>query len=143
MKPIVIKTEQEMMAFGENLAKRLAGKSCLIYLQGDLGAGKTCLVRGFLKGMGHHGTVKSPTYTLVEPYELNDKTVYHFDLYRIHDQEELEYIGIREYLSSDAICLIEWPEKAQGLLPKADIHIVIRHQQNQREVVLRDAKNLL
>ena len=143
MKPIVIKTEQEMVLFGEDLAKRLAGKPCLIYLQGDLGAGKTCLVRGFLKGMGHHGTVKSPTYTLVEPYELNNKTVYHFDLYRIHDQEELEYIGIREYLSSDAICLIEWPEKAQGLLPKADIHIEIRHQQNQREVVLRDAKNLL
>jgi len=93
--------------------------------------------------MGYQGTVKSPTYTLVEPYELSGGIIYHFDLYRIHAQEELEYIGIREYLSSGAFCLIEWPEKAEGLLPKPDIHIVIRHKKNQREVVIHDNKNLL
>lgn len=98
-----------------------------VFLHGDLGAGKTTFVRGVLQGLGYQGKVKSPTYTLVEPYNFLNKTIYHFDLYRLLDGEEWEEAGFRDYFNPNSICMIEWPEKAQSLLPQADIEVYLQH----------------
>ena len=133
--------EAATVAIGLGLAEVLKNTpvqhTLVVYLNGDLGAGKTTLTRGFVRGMGHVGNVKSPTYTLVEPYELANWRIFHFDLYRLADAEELEYMGIRDYFNSDCCCFIEWPEKGTGLLAKADLIINIAYQGEQRIIELQ------
>lgn len=176
-KEIIIADEQAMMDFGASIADQFP-RGGMILLHGDLGAGKTTLVRGLLRHLGFQGTVKSPTYTLVEPYDLtqihaekspdrvtgetmsernNDPQagvkshknrggvlfngqVYHFDLYRLGDPEELEYMGGRDYWQNNTLCLIEWPEKAQGYLPEADLEINIHHAGDARRVKITNGE---
>ncbi len=117
---ILLSDVSQTEAIGKELALSLK-PPCVIFLNGELGAGKTTLVRGFLRGFGYQGIVKSPTFTLVESYEFEKNKIYHFDLYRLNFPEELESIGIRDYFTRDAIILVEWSERGLGFLPKADI----------------------
>ena len=130
-----VSTSEAMQAIGASLAKALEGGT-LVFLSGGLGAGKTTLVRGLIHALGHDGPVKSPTYTLVESYAFEDLTVYHFDLYRLSDPLELEYMGVQDYFDNQAVCLVEWPERAKGFLPDADIEIVFRFEGEARDVSL-------
>jgi tRNA threonylcarbamoyladenosine biosynthesis protein TsaE len=116
---IYLKDEAATEQYGAKLWAELPSK-CLVFLHGELGAGKTTLVRGFLRASGYTGTVKSPTYTLVEEYKIAGRNVYHFDLYRVTDKEELELIGIRDYFDQDCVCFIEWPDIGKGFLPEPD-----------------------
>lgn len=122
------------MALGARIATQLP-KSAVIYLQGDLGAGKTTLVRGLLNGLGEQVRVKSPTYTLIEPYHLKGADFYHMDLYRLADPEELEYLGVRD-LPEEAILLVEWPERGIGMLPPPDLEIFIEYREDGRQLKL-------
>jgi tRNA threonylcarbamoyladenosine biosynthesis protein TsaE len=133
-----IPTVAEMEALGSALAREAFECGArLVYLHGPLGAGKTTLVRGMLRALGHHGAVKSPTFTLVEPYELEGgRRLYHFDLYRLEDPQELEFLGIRDYLEGQGLCVIEWAERGGGFLPEPDIDVMIDMAGTMRTVRL-------
>ena len=130
--------EQAMVNYGHVLATAIAQANAplLILLNGDLGAGKTTISRGILQGLGYSGAVKSPTYTLVEPYDLQIGKVFHFDLYRLIDPEELEHIGFSDYLSQANLCIIEWPENGGSYIPQADIKIDISQYESGRKLTL-------
>ena len=132
--------EQATLALGAELAGLLTAKDgfasdAVVFLQGELGAGKTTLVRGILRALGFAGPVKSPTYTLLEPYE--DQSIYHFDLYRIGDARELDFIGIDEHMAARSIKLIEWPERACGRLPCPDLEVALHAEGEGRCAEIR------
>lgn len=113
-------------AFGAALAPAVAGeaaKGLVIWLTGNLGAGKTTTTRGLLRALGHKGNVKSPTYTLLEPYTVSRISLYHFDFYRFTDPEEFLDAGLDEYFSGDGVCLVEWADKALPYVPQPDIEL--------------------
>lgn len=134
----LVKDEDAMLSFGARLLRHCSTGG-VITLSGDLGAGKTTLVRGALEGLGFRGHVRSPTYTLIEPYVIDNLTVAHFDLYRLADAEELEYLGYREYLNSHTVCLVEWPEMASHYFSTADLALTISHQPQGRKLTWQSA----
>lgn len=126
----ILPTEQDMLDFGAPLAARMADGG-VVYLSGDLGVGKTTLVRGLLRAMGYTGRVKSPSYGLVESYELENLTVHHLDLYRLGDPGEIEFLGIPDLLDEQSLLLVEWAEKGTGFLPPATLCIAIEDLPDQ------------
>lgn len=145
---VPLKNDVASLQFGTCLANAIlesGARITVINLCGELGAGKTTLSRGILQGLGHKGQVKSPTYTLVEPYELMSVNAYHFDLYRLGDPEELEFMGIRDYfdVSQDeevpTVCLVEWPNRGEGYVPEPDIviNLAVDGMGRKAEIVCR------
>ncbi len=135
-KQIFLSDENQQIAFAAGVAKHLT-TSFVMLLKGDLGVGKTTFARGFIQASGFDGVVKSPTYTLVEPYPISDdRMCYHFDLYRLVDPEELEFTGARDYFNNTDVCLVEWPEKAQDFLPPADWICEFKHHNEGRDLVI-------
>jgi tRNA threonylcarbamoyladenosine biosynthesis protein TsaE len=132
MKKVAI-NEKVMFEIAKEYSSQLKA-GMVVFLHGNLGAGKTTFVKGVLRALGYEGNVKSPTYTLVENYELGDFNLYHFDLYRLADPEELEWIGVRDYFNENSICFVEWPEKGDGFLSKADKNIHIKYLDKGREL---------
>jgi len=130
-----LKNEGETLRLAENMAGYLC-PGMNLYLKGELGAGKTTFVRGLLRGLSYQDKVKSPTYTLVEPYSFDKFTIYHFDLYRFKDEIEWDDAGFREYFNNSSICLVEWPEKAGHILPDPDILIELSHASHGRHLHL-------
>lgn len=121
----------------QNLARHLAGHMqppLVITLRGDLGAGKTCFVRALLQAFGLNNTIKSPTFTLVESYSINDRVIHHFDLYRLEAVDELEDMGFRDYFQPTALCLVEWPEKVPAGYIPADVVVQLEYEGTGRRV---------
>lgn len=133
--PIHLLDEQATAAFAARLAERLR-PPCLLFLQGQLGTGKTSFARGFVRAKGYHGVVRSPTYTLMELYPLADCTILHLDLYRLGDVRELEELGVRDFLSQDTYCLVEWPERAGRYLGTPDLVLHFAYAEPGRSVVV-------
>jgi tRNA threonylcarbamoyladenosine biosynthesis protein TsaE len=134
--PISLPDEAATSAFGARLAGALKA-GMVIYLCGDLGAGKTTLVRALLQALGYTGRVKSPTYTLLEQYEAGGLHLRHFDLYRFQDDEEWEAAGFRDEFDGRNVCLVEWPEKAHGLIAQADVEIMFEILPSGRNLSFR------
>ena len=135
-KKVFLADESQQAALAATVAKHLK-VSFVMLLKGNLGVGKTTFARGFIQASGFDGVVKSPTYTLVEPYPIsNNRMCYHFDLYRLSDPEELEFTGARDYFNENDVCLVEWPEKAEGFLPSADWICEFSHLNEGRNLVV-------
>ncbi len=128
--------EADTLALGARVAPALA-PGLVIYLDGDLGAGKTTLVRGLLRALGHRTSVKSPTYTLIEPYVVSSLHLYHFDFYRFNSPEEYFDAGLDEYFTVEGVCLIEWPQKAAPYVAPADLLIGLTVSGDGRNAVIR------
>jgi tRNA threonylcarbamoyladenosine biosynthesis protein TsaE len=129
------RTQEAQQALGAALAAACP-RPFVVFLEGDLGAGKTTLVRGLLRALGHTGAVRSPTFTLLEPYELAAGPVFHLDLYRLAHPDELAYLGLPDLLGGQSILLVEWPERGQGELPAPDLRVLIEHLAEGRRVRL-------
>ncbi|MDD2165261.1 tRNA (adenosine(37)-N6)-threonylcarbamoyltransferase complex ATPase subunit type 1 TsaE [Glaesserella parasuis] len=149
MQSFYFATEEEMLNFGQRFAQQLqrylenhSEKAIVIYLNGELGAGKTTLTRSIVRAFGHNGNVKSPTYTLVEEYQLPPYALYHFDLYRLSDPEELEFMGIRDYFRPQTVCLLEWASRGEGMIPSADFIIQIDYAETGRNLALMPQNDL-
>jgi tRNA threonylcarbamoyladenosine biosynthesis protein TsaE len=125
--------ETATLALGMKIAQVLH-PGLVIFLKGDLGAGKTTLARGILRGLGYKGKVKSPTYNLIELYKISRLYFYHFDFYRFDNPTEWEEAGFREYFSADSICLVEWPEKAAEVMPQADLTFLFQISDRSRNI---------
>jgi tRNA threonylcarbamoyladenosine biosynthesis protein TsaE len=134
-------TPEDTEQFGAKLWQGLPSKA-VVFLHGDLGAGKTTLVRGFLRAAGFLGAIKSPTYTLVEEYSIGAQKIFHFDLYRLSEPEELEWIGINDYFDQNSLCFIEWPTKGAGFLPMPDYEIRLMNQGTGRQIIMQTPKNV-
>ena len=132
-------SENETYTIAAKLAASISS-GCIIYLFGPLGVGKTTFTRGLLRALNYQEKVKSPTYTLVETYELANGSLHHFDLYRIKNANELEFLGLADYFAEDAIIIVEWAEKGFPLLPPADIHCYIETA-NQKRLIKFEAKS--
>ena len=135
-KKLTLRSLEDTKNLGQEIAKEILKRkdksAFVVFLDGDLGTGKTTLVKEMIFALGIKEKVKSPTFTIIEPYELNNKNIYHIDLYRINDPSELEIIGLREYLNeSEAIIFIEWPEKSFGFLKKFDLKISLKHSSEE------------
>lgn len=129
MSELTLANAEETEAAGGQLARRVLRADdapLCIFLHGELGAGKTTFTRGFLRGLGYSGRVPSPTYTLVEPYEIAGRSIWHLDLYRLGSGAELEYLGISEMAATGSVLLIEWPERAAGFLPDSDLEVTLK-----------------
>lgn len=143
---LAIGDARAMERLGHALAPLLLGaaksrdEALVVFLEGDLGAGKTTLTRGILRALGHSGPVRSPTFTIVEPYELQGLPFYHLDLYRLGDPEELALLGARDFLGHQGCCLIEWPGAGAGCLPEPALVARLGYQGEGREVVLKSAQ---
>ncbi len=127
-------TEEEQAALAGRLARAVGNRPAQVQLRGELGTGKTTFVRGFLRGLGYEGPVRSPTYTLIEPYEVGPIPLYHLDLYRLAEPEELEFLGLREILAEPALVMVEWPERGAGWLPEPDLVIAFQHDDPGRRL---------
>lgn len=128
-----VRDAEHMEALGACMGSALHNGQVLVF-RGPLGAGKTTLIRGILRGLGYRERVTSPTYILVETYVVGEVSVYHFDLYRLHDTEELENIGVRDYMDGSGVCLVEWPEHAGTIFAHPDLETVIDRHNGQRRV---------
>jgi len=130
----LLRDEAHTRQFGGLLASYRPA-SAVVYLEGDLGAGKTTLSRGFIQACGHSGQVKSPTYTLMESYTLPGVTIHHLDLYRLSDPEELEFLGMDDLDRPQTVVLVEWPERGSGILPLSGLSLKLSHVDHQRELI--------
>ena len=139
---LILNDEQAVLALAVDMAPQIK-PGLVVYLVGDLGAGKTVFAKGILQGFGYEGLVKSPTYSLVESYQLGDDFIcYHFDLYRLSEPEELEFTGSRDHFNEESVCLVEWPEKAQGFIPEADIVCELEYHKSGRKITISAQSNI-
>lgn len=134
---LLLRSAEDTAALGAAIAGALAARTgAVVYLQGPLGSGKTTLARGLLRALGVTGTIRSPTYTLVEPYELPGRLLVHLDLYRLNDERELEPLGLRDYPHERCWWLVEWPERAASKLPAAELAVTLAHDARGRRAML-------